>query len=219
MPANKKALTVLLGGTFDPVHNGHLRLAAEIQLQIADAEVVFIPLGVPAHRQTTIATATQRLSMLQLALDTETGFKIDQSEIQKTRPSYSIETLELLVKTQPENTFIWAMGTDAYQSLASWHRANELFKYCHLLVIERPTTNDNATLCHNAEKLGFLAAKQLSDFSQQATGLEFHLKLPMLDISSTRVRKLLANNESTSWLIPDQVRAFIDSHKLYNRDN
>ncbi len=215
MKTTESPLEIIFGGTFDPVHNGHLRLVAEIQLLIPDANIKLMPVGEPVHRQQTVATAAQRVEMLKLAIGKEPRISIDTLEIDKLGPSFSIDTLEQIKQKEPLVTIIWTMGVDAYLNLASWHRANELAKYCHLLVVERPGSKNITKQTDIAFNLGYKKAAFLNDFSNKNCGLEFHLTLPMLDISSTRIRELLANKKSTRWLIPDPVRSYIDDNELY----
>ena len=216
MGVTEKNPRVVIGGTFDPVHKGHIRIAEEVHKLFPHAEINFMPAGIPSHRQTTFASAEQRLEMLTLALESESNFHIDGREINKTTPSYSIESIEEIRLQQPEKPLIWVMGRDAFDSLPSWHRATELAEHCHLLVLERPGYIDNKDSLQIHQKLGFSNTDESTELLQQCFGKVIHLCLPMLDISSTQVREYLNKEMSTQLLLADKVRAYIHSHKLYH---
>ena len=215
MVDTEKNPTVILGGTFDPVHNGHIRIAHEIQNLIPQAEITFMPVGIPPHRQATFATAKQRLAMLTLALESETSFVIDNREIIKSTPSYSIESVEEMHLQQPDQSLIWVMGRDAFENLTSWKRAEEFANNCHLLVVERPGYIENKDSLKISQQLGFVKAKAIEELFPQTLGKIIHLSLSMLDISSTQVRELINSKLNTQLLIADKVRTYIETHKLY----
>jgi nicotinate-nucleotide adenylyltransferase len=207
--------TVIIGGTFDPVHYGHIKIACEIKKLMPQADINFMPVGIPSHRKSTVATAKQRLEMLTLALELEKDFHIDPREITKSTPSYSIESLEEMRLQHPNKPLIWVLGRDVYENLPSWHRATELARFCHLLVIERPGYSEQNDSFKIVDNLGFSRAEDIHELLLQSFGKIKHLSLPMLDISSTQVRKLIALQKSPQLLIADNVRAYIENNKLY----
>ncbi len=222
MPEAK--LTIIYGGTFDPVHNGHLRLVSEIALLAPEADIYMMPTGEPAHKEAPRATPDQRYQMLEIALSNNNFIKLDDREINRKGSTYTIDSLRQLKQSQPSETLVWIMGKDAYNGLKGWHQAEELAKYCHLLVVERPGTPSagqsiNKEIESVAESIGFLKATDFEQLKQQPAGLELQISIPLLDISSTRVRELLSHNKTTSWLIPDEVRAYIDINRLYQKTN
>ena len=136
----------ILGGTFDPIHIGHLRMAVELRLAGFD-EVRLIPNNVPPHREQPKASAQQRLAMVQLACESlaqqgVSGIIADDIELKRDQPSYSVATLEELKKQLPENTALsWVIGDDAWESIHQWHRIDELLGLANLVIINRGHEN------------------------------------------------------------------------------
>ena len=204
---------IILGGTFDPVHHGHLRLASELQILLPQAEIRLMPSGQPPHRTPPQASAKHRLKMLQLAVVNSKNMTVDDFEVTKNSPSYSIETLFHLRQTIPKRAIIWVLGNDAYQELGRWQRVSELSNLCHLLVVNRAGNyaQENKS-CH-----GFSQVESLEQLHTKPAGLVFQLELPLLEISSTRIRQLIKNGNGARWLLPDVVNNYITFNSLYKR--
>jgi len=208
----------LLGGTFDPIHHGHLRLAEEALERLQLDQVRLIPAGHPAHRGQPAAAATHRLRMAELAAAGNPAFEIDPAEVHSTAPSYTVPTLERLRRelgtTRP---LVLLLGADAFAGLASWHRWERLFELAHIGVATRP----GHTVA--AEQLpAALAAEWLSRqanpaaLRQAPAGLILPFSITALDISATAIRAMIGAGTSPRYLLPDPVVDYIGLHHLYS---
>ncbi len=212
----------LLGGTFDPIHIGHLRMAVELRLAGFD-EVRLIPNSVPPHREQPKASAQQRLAMVQLACDQLeqqgiSGIIADDIELKRDQPSYSVATLELLREKLPEDTALsWVIGDDAWESLHSWHRISEFLPLANLVIINRGHENQFSvdTLQGQWLKQHGIA---LDNLLECRNGKLIRLNWRLLDVSATYLRSLLAQGQGAQLLTPDVVLNYIAEHKLYQLD-
>ncbi|MCL4315321.1 MAG: nicotinate-nucleotide adenylyltransferase [Gammaproteobacteria bacterium] len=205
----------LLGGSFDPIHCGHLRLALEARQELNLDEVRLIPCGIPPHRAPPVAGAGQRLAMLSAATQDETGLRVDDREITRPGPSYTIDTLESLRAEFPSTPLCLILGMDAFLGLPAWRRWRELLSYAHLAVAHRPGYEMNVT----GEMGELLSQHRIAD----AAGLRAHKHgrimlwaLPALDISSSRIRALTAQGRSVRYLTPDAVCDMISVQHIYS---
>jgi nicotinate-nucleotide adenylyltransferase len=208
----------LFGGTFDPVHYGHLRLAEESIAHLGLGGVRWIPAGQPPHRGVPQVTAAQRLAMVRRAVDGNPRFSVDPAEVEAAVPSYTVLTLERLRRELgPDRPLVLLVGADAFAGLATWHRWCDLFALAHVAVSHRPGFPvEPASL--PAELAGEFAARRLAD----AAGLRLApaggivtFAMTQLAISATQIRKLLANGLSARYLLPDDVLDYIQTHSLY----
>lgn len=205
----------LLGGSFDPVHCGHLRLALEARQELNLDEVRLLPCGIPPHRAPPVASATLRLAMLSAAMQDEPGLRVDDREITRPGPSYTIDTLASLRAEFPHTPLCLILGMDAFLGLHTWRRWRELLSVAHIAVAHRPGWVTNA-----AGEVGELLAQyRVAD----AAGLRGHAHgrivlwtLPALDISSSRIRALVAQGKSVRYLTPDPVCDMIHTQRIYN---
>lgn len=212
----------LLGGTFDPIHIGHLRMAVELRLAGFD-EVRLIPNSVPPHREQPKASAQQRLAMVQLACDQLeqqgiSGIIADDIELKRDQPSYSVATLELLREKLPEDTALsWVIGDDAWESLHSWHRISEFLPLANLVIINRGHENQFSvdTLQGQWLKQHGIA---LDNLLECRNGKLIRLNWRLLDVSATYLRSLLAQGQGAQLLTPDVVLNYIAEHQLYQLD-
>ena len=212
----------LLGGTFDPIHIGHLRMAVELRLAGFD-EVRLIPNNVPPHREQPKASAQQRLAMIQAACDQLSqqgmaGIVADDIELKREQPSYSIATLELLRKQLPKETALsWVMGDDAWESIHSWHRINEFLGLANLVIINRGHDNQFSVDTLQGQWLKEHAT-ELDNLLECTNGKLIRLNWRLLDVSATYLRSLLAQGEGAQLLTPDVVLNYIAEHQLYQLD-
>jgi nicotinate-nucleotide adenylyltransferase len=206
----------ILGGTFDPVHFGHLRPALEVRDALDLSELRLIPCRIPPHRLQPLATPEQRTAMLQAAIDGHDGFVIDQREFSRAGPSWTYDTLQSLRQDFPSRTLCLLLGMDAFRGLTSWHRWRELIHCCHMVVMTRP----GAGLPETGE-LGNLIAKHRmlhhSALREQSTGMLFFQPVSQLEISGTHIRSLLQAGRDASFLVPDPALALIREQGLYNK--
>ena len=205
----------IFGGSFDPVHFGHLRAALELALTFDLASVRLIPNGEPPHRDAALATAIQRGAMLELALHDAPPLVLDRCELDRFGPSYSIDTvLALRTELGDATPLIMGVGADAFQQLASWERGHELIEHAHIAVLTRP----GAPLASDIDtKLPFTArwATKPARLTEQPCGLLYKLEMTPLAISSTRIRQQIAAGWSPRYLAPAAVCDYIEQHQLY----
>ncbi|HFB67247.1 MAG TPA: nicotinate-nucleotide adenylyltransferase [Aeromonadales bacterium] len=211
-----KNLLIIIGGTFDPIHNGHLRLGVELQLEFPDAEICFMPNACPAHREAPVASAQLRFDMLKLALSDSEKFGLSDVEIKRQGTSYTVDTLSQLRSDFPERPIAWVVGSDAYDGLEKWHQVEQLSRLCHLIVASRP----GLAICgHQLDQHGFSATENMQDLAVNFSGLVYKAEIPLLDISSTQIRHLIQTRQqqkdAVRWLVPEKVLNFIFENQLY----
>ncbi len=208
----------VLGGTFDPVHIGHLRSALEVAEVLALDELRLMPNARPPHRDTPQVSAQDRLAMVRCAVEGVPRLSVDARELARDTPSYTIETLELMrAELAASDQLFLLLGWDAFCGLPSWHRWEELLQHCHILVLQRP----DADVEPPDALRNLLAARTVSD-PQALVGSAGHIAFVWqtpLAVSATQIRQLLASGKSVRFLVPDAVLAYIDAHNLYRAPN
>jgi nicotinate-nucleotide adenylyltransferase len=215
----------ILGGTFDPIHYGHLRLAQELAEGLDLREVRFIPAGWPPHRTQPFASVQQRLDMARLGIAGNPLFALDEREIFKPTPSYTVETLlDLRRETGAAQPLCLFMGTDAFLGLASWHRWQALFALAHIVVAQRPGFSGlgRAAATMPAElrdQLNRRLANAPEALAAAPAGAIFVQPITALDISATQLRETLAAGRSPRYLLPDAVLDYIQTNGLYKERN
>lgn len=204
----------ILGGTFDPVHIGHLRSAVELREQLGCDELRLIPARIPPHRRQPVASAEHRLQMLRLAVADEPGLVVDDRELQRDGPSYTYDTLRgLRAELGADCSLALVMGVDACAALDSWHRWHELFDLAHLVVMARPDTRLPVTGVVADALRPRLADSAALDVGN--AGAVVRVALTPLPISATAIRTLVAAGRSPRYLLPDAVWRYIVQHRLY----
>ena len=205
----------ILGGTFDPIHYGHLRPALELLHTLELAEVRFVPCRIPAHRGTPLVTAEQRLALVRLATAGQPGFVADDRELRREGPSYMFDTLtSLRTEVGAETPLVLIVGADAFRDLHTWHRWRELTGLAHIVVMQRPGAAQSLppVLAEFATPRVVHAPAALR---QQPAGGVLFQPVTQLSISATQFRALLARGQSPRYLLPDPVLAFIHDRALY----
>ncbi|MEQ1533006.1 MAG: nicotinate-nucleotide adenylyltransferase [Sideroxydans sp.] len=210
----------ILGGTFDPIHNGHLRLAQEALEQCRMQQVRFIPSGTPPHRARPIASAEARLDMVRTALHSHHEFSVDVREVYRTDPCYSVDTLtSLRAEFGDEQPLCLLLGSDAFLNLHTWHEWQRVFELTHIVVIQRPGRPlGNAMETANEElKEAYRArlAPAPRRLHESASGAIVALDMPLLDISATDIRRRCAENKNIRYLTTDAVTHYIYSKQIY----
>lgn len=218
----------IFGGTFDPVHIGHLRLAEEAADQLDLAGVRWIPAGQPALRGAPQVTARQRLAMVRLATANNPRFavdaaEVDAAEVEGAQPSYTVLTLERLRRADAcgaQRSLVLLLGADAFAGLPAWYRWQSLFELAHLAIAHRPGFPiDRGSLpaglatCYDARFCECPAT-----LAESPAGRIVTFAMTPLAISATRIRALLAQGSSARYLLPDEVIAHIKNHQLYLED-
>lgn len=215
---NTRQAVGIFGGSFDPVHFGHLRAALELAFTFNLTDVRLIPNGQPPHREAASASAAQRAAMLQLALRNAAPLSLDRCELDRSGPSYSIDTLQSLRAELAAHTpLIMGVGADAFQQLTSWRRGRELIEYAHIAVLTRP----GSPLDSNIDVALPFTAHWVTDpalLTEQPYGLVYRLEMTPLAISSSRIRQQIAAGWSPRYLAPEAVCAYIEEHRLYAAD-
>lgn len=208
----------ILGGTFDPIHLGHLQLAQEALENLNLGQVLWIPAGQPPHRQCPAASPEDRLRMVQLATADHANFCCDAAEVRSTARSYTIHTLERLRgEYGSQRPFILMMGADAFASLTTWYCWVEILSLAHIAVAYRPGYNIDPQQL--PEDLAILFGRRhqtdIALLNTVPNGMIFTYPMTQLDISATRIRHLLAEGRSVRYLLPAKVLDYIDQHHLY----
>ena len=208
----------LFGGTFDPVHFGHLRLAEESISHLGLAGVRWIPAGQPPHRELPQVTAAQRLEMVLRSTAENAQFSVDASEVEAAAPSYTVHTLERLrAELGNEQSLVLLVGADAFAGLSTWHRWRDIFSLAHLAISHRPGFPIKADNLPNelADQFNERQQTDLAVLKTAPGGAIITFAMTQLAISATQIRKLLANGLSARYLLPDSVLDYIQHHQLY----
>lgn len=208
----------IFGGTFDPIHFGHLRLAEEAVDHLGLGRILWIPAGQPPHRAAPQVTARHRLDMVRLATADNPLFRVDAAEVEAAQPSYTVLTLERLRAEYGEPCpLVLLVGADAFAGLPTWHRWRQLFAFAHIAVSHRPGFPVEAASLP-AELAAEFARRRCADVAalgQRAAGGIVTFAMTQLAISATHIRQLLGNRRSPRYLLPQAVLDYIDLHHLY----
>ena len=201
----------IFGGTFDPIHYGHLRSALELKELFELDHIRLIPCAKPVHREKPTASAWQRLEMLHLAVQNQLNFVVDSQELERAGGSYTFHTLEKLRFDYPNQSLLLFVGSDAFNDFQTWFRWRELFDFAHVVVITRP----NATLnpIDHFFQSRLTQDKQL--LKNQLSGCLFFQEITQLAISATAIRGMIASHKNPCFLLPDAVLNYIFKHQLY----
>lgn len=194
----------ILGGTFDPVHNGHLRLAVELVQSLGLGEVRLVPSARPPHRGAPAALPGQRAKWLRVAIAEQSGLRLDDRELLREGLSYTVDTLASLRADLPETPLCLIMGRDVIADLPGWHDWRRLFDYAHIILVERPGVDPELPPEVSAE-LDRRVSHQAGDLAASLAGRIHVCEPPPLAISSSRIRALLADGRSPRYLLPDVV--------------
>jgi nicotinate-nucleotide adenylyltransferase len=206
----------ILGGTFNPIHFGHLRMAQELAQAINFNELRFIPSANPPHKNKPEVSAQHRASMVQLAIADNPLFKLDTRELERTGASYSIDTLISLREDLGEKVSICLiMGSDAFTKLDSWHRWNELLNYCHIILVQRPNAKSEKLSERMTQFLSAHYTENLDDLAEKTAGYIHMQQITTQDISATNIREKLAAGSSAKYLVPEAVLVYIQQQQLY----
>lgn len=190
----------LFGGTFDPVHLGHLSVAWEAA-ELLDAEVRLMPANVPPHKPAPLATPDQRVAMLHAALQKQDRLTVDTRELRREGPSYTYDTLRELREEQGARPLVLLLGADAFAGLPTWHRWRELFDVAHLGVLSRPGAE--VELPHTLwAEIDTRRTEDVSALRAKPAGCVIELAVTPLEISATRIRELLAAGRDPRYLLP-----------------
>ncbi|MDX1901495.1 MAG: nicotinate-nucleotide adenylyltransferase [Gammaproteobacteria bacterium] len=205
----------IFGGTFDPIHFGHLRTALELYQSLELANVRLVPCYQPVHRKNPVASPAHRLAMVKVAIADEPALIVDDCEIKRAAPSFTVETLEMLRQQFPHTPFCLIMGIDALLGFSSWHRWQDILSLAHLVVAHRPH--------YQLPKTGAIA--DLLKQRLQTSPLSIHdaiaghvilQPVTALEISATDIRRQFASGRNPRYLLPDSVYEYIQKEGVYS---
>jgi len=213
---NKSNQTAIgfLGGTFDPIHFGHLRPALEIQQALNLQALYLMPNYIAPHKSKSLASAQQRIDMVQIAIQETPTLQLTTQELLRASPSYTIDTLKQLREQYQETPLCFIMGMDSLIQFDSWYRYHEILRYCHLVVSHRPGWDPQ----FNSIVSELLRKHQISDpaqLHQHLSGYIYFQSTTQLAISSSEIRDLLAKNKSINFLTPQSVCTYIKEQQCY----
>lgn len=208
----------VLGGTFNPIHLGHISIAQQVARALDFNQVRFIPAAQPPHKPAPKVSAQQRAEMVQLAIQDYPNFVLDTTELTRTGPSYTVDTLKLLHLAYPKSRFCLILGWDAFSKINTWHEWESLFSLAHIALVQRPQQQQNSLtmeIKNEFEK----RLRQLSEaktfMHTQNAGLICEVPTFPLTISSTEIRQQLAQEQTPQGLLPSAVIDYIRKNQLY----
>ena len=202
----------IYGGTFNPVHHGHLRTALEVKELFNLEQLRLIPCRMPPHRDEPDVSGEMRMQMLKLAIAGTPGLQIDRRELEREGASYMVDTLQSLSEELGgDKALALFIGSDAFAGLESWHQWRRLFHYAHIVVMTRPG--------FSRQQLPDFFSRRLVDnrelLQTRSNGCLFFQAVTLLDISATQIRRIIAAGGNPQFLLPESVLAFIRQNKLY----
>ncbi|MFA7095247.1 MAG: nicotinate-nucleotide adenylyltransferase [Gammaproteobacteria bacterium] len=204
----------IFGGTFDPVHHGHLRAALELLQDLELSELRLIPSRIPPHRGTPGATPEQRLAMLRAAVRGQPGFVVDERELRRAGPSYTVDTLHSLRDEFGDTPLCLIVGADAFLGFPTWRRWTELIELAHVVVMDRPGWNAPA----DGVLADLLRARWVNTpapLRAQSAGCILVWPVTQLDIAASRIREEIRQGKSPRYLVPDPVWEMIRTEGIY----
>lgn len=212
---NQQATAIgFLGGTFDPIHYGHLRPALEIQQALNLRALYLMPNYIAPHKAPSKATTEQRIEMVKLAIQDQPAFKLDSRELLREKPSYTIDTLKLLRRQYPDTPLCFIMGMDSLLSFDTWYQYQQILDYCHIIISQRPGWHPH----FNDTIAAIIEAHQVTEVSalhNTTAGYIYFQDTVQLDISSSGIRDRLSNQQSIEGLTPDAVCHYIKEQHCY----
>ena len=200
----------ILGGTFDPIHNGHLHLATEALSRLELEQVQLMPCALPVHRNQPHATAQQRCAMIELALSGQAGLALNTLEIERDGPSYMIDSLRE-IHARGDVKIALLLGTDAFNGFASWKHPRQILDLAHLVVCNRPGVEPDRDLYPEQR------VESPQELSRLAAGAILLLEIGAIDCSSSEVRAALEGGDIPRRWLPPAVADYIETHHLYRR--
>lgn len=213
-------LTGVFGGTFDPIHYGHLRVAEEIAEMLSLQDMRFVPAGRPRLREVPVASSRDREALVRIAIESNPAFILDEREARSSGVSYSVETLRELKRELGDAVVLcFIVGADAFTGFAQWHEWRAIFGLCHLIIVRRPGHAANINQDNLSPELREACAGRWiaspDDLKKACNGLIFLAPTTLLDISATIIRARISAGKSARYLLPDAALDYIAAHDLY----
>lgn len=213
----------IFGGTFNPIHHGHLRSALEMVELLGLTKLHIVPCGIPPHRETPQVGAEQRLAMLQAAVAGEPVFVVDDREIRRGGPSYSLDTVKSVrdeyAANDPRQAIVLIIGADAFRGFDTWHEWRSILDYVHIVVMQRPDLANKSGTNLSSQLQAFIDEKKVESVDQlrlTSHGRLYFHTVTQLDISSSRIREIIAAGNSARYLMPDAVWRMIREKRYYS---
>ena len=205
----------VLGGMFDPIHNGHIEVASFARNYLSLYLVKLVPCSIPNHRKNANSPAFHRLAMLNLALEKQDGLQVDSIELRREGISYTAETLQELKRQNKASQLVFVLGLDSFNTIAKWHDWEKLFELCNFFILARSGAQINKETSR-AIKLNERLTKSNEAFFQRSTGRILFAKEFNNDLSSTKVRNRFAEGKDLHDSLDDAVYSYIKQHNLYH---
>ena len=207
----------LLGGMFDPVHNGHMQ-AARTALQFLELDQLrIVPCHVPNHRNLTLCSAEQRVAMLELASAKDETVVVDETEIRRPGISYAVDTLKQLTLKNPGDVFVFVLGADSFNSLPQWYQWQSLFEFCHFAILNR-SESEISESTKLATDFSSRKVETKSELFAEPSGKVIVIEEFDYKISSSQIREMLAANEPMDGELDEAVIRYIKSNNLYDTE-
>ncbi|XOV78539.1 MAG: nicotinate-nucleotide adenylyltransferase [Aestuariibacter sp.] len=204
----------IFGGTFDPVHNGHIKPLEAVQQQLELNRILALPCHIPPHKEAPSSSPKHRQAMLELEVKQHPWLTIDNREMQRNKPSYTLHTLQELRREYPEQHLCFIIGMDSMQAFDTWYQWQDIMQLCHLVVMQRGGYQPE----FNATVKGLLDCAQVSQLDslrKNKSGHVVFINTPQLDVSSSNIRQRIKNSESVDKLVSNEVIHYIEQHGLY----
>ena len=205
------AMIGIFGGTFDPIHIGHLRTAIELRDSLGLDHIKLLPCHLPAHRDRPGASSKQRITMLELAVEGLDTLVVDKREAERDSPSYSVDTLTSFRAELPDTQLLFCMGMDAFSGFTDWYRWEAILEIAHLVVVDRPGSSLSSA---SAELLASRKCASVTDLIQPAGSILLQ-SVAQFDVSATRIRQLVSQKRDISYLVPEAVGRYVNEQGLY----
>ena len=204
----------ILGGTFDPVHKGHVQIALDVHHALGLEQTRLIPCNVPTHRDMPVASAEQRCAMLELAIEGHPELSIDMRELERAGPSWMVDTLSSLRQELGKTPLCLIVGVDAFNHINTWHEWHRLIELAHIVVVKRPEFElAKSGTVHEFYKEHMTQDKQA--LSEQPAGLVYQYEATRMDISSTGIRERIRAGEDAGKFLCPKVWSYIQKHAIY----
>lgn len=220
----KPPLVGIFGGTFDPIHYGHLRVAEELVDSIGFDRFYFVPAGEPRLREAPVAPKHHRAKMVALSIQNNVRFSLDDREIKRSGTSTTVESLREYHANHGDNAvFCFIMGADTFLKIHHWYLWQQLFQLCHLIIVDRPGSTRIMNRGNFPQEIQNACVSRWvtdpTDLAHQFNGKIHIAQTTLLDISATRIRNLITADKSVRYLLPDVVLDYIKTHHLYSGEN
>ena len=207
----------IFGGTFNPIHSGHLRTAEEVRYKLRLDKVIFVPSGNPPLKEYDAVEASHKLAMAALAAASNKYFIVSDIEAGSRRKSYTVDTLRTLKKKYPGDELYFILGSDAFLEIPKWRQPEKLTGMTDFIIVLRPGCGRDAIANSTyIKRINTESAHDFQSYRLVSGRLAFLVPVTQLDISSTGIRNLIRQNKSVKYLLPESVERYIRKHKLYS---